>query len=101
MPVRHARSETRGRPPCGRCGAIGKNGSTRSHNGSGSSAAAILLRLLRGRAGCWRFCYTLLGVAAKRGPVPSISTILTAHVAMAFFALEFRKPTKWSGPTPL
>ena len=41
MPVRHARSETRGRPPWGRRGGIGKNGSTRSHNGSGSSAAAI------------------------------------------------------------
>ena len=41
MPVRHARSETRGRPPFGRRGGIGKNGSTRSHNGSGSSAAAI------------------------------------------------------------
>src|SRR6267143_6524937 len=37
MPVRHARSETRGRPPCGRRGRIGKNGSTRSHNASGSS----------------------------------------------------------------
>jgi len=41
MPVRHARSETRGRPPFGRRGGVGKNGSTRSHNGSGSSAAAI------------------------------------------------------------
>ncbi len=41
MPVRQARSETRGRPPCGRRGGIGKNGSTRSHNGSGSRAAAI------------------------------------------------------------
>jgi hypothetical protein len=41
MPVRHARSETSGRPPCGRRGGIAKKGSTRSHNGSGSSAAAI------------------------------------------------------------
>jgi hypothetical protein len=41
MPVRHARSDTRGRPPCGRPGRIGKNGSTRSHNESGSNAAAI------------------------------------------------------------
>src|SRR5262249_22271328 len=41
MPVRHARSETRGRPPCGRRGRIGKKGSTRSHNRSGSNAAAI------------------------------------------------------------
>ncbi len=41
MPVRHARSEMRGRPPFGRRGVVGKNGSTRSHNGSGSSAAAI------------------------------------------------------------
>jgi hypothetical protein len=30
MPVRHARSETRDRPPCARRGGIGKNGSTRS-----------------------------------------------------------------------
>jgi hypothetical protein len=41
MPVRHARSETRGRPPRGRRGRIGKKGSTRSHNGSESNAAAI------------------------------------------------------------
>ena len=41
MPMRHARSETRGRPPFGRRGGVGKNGSTRSHNRSGSSAAAI------------------------------------------------------------
>jgi hypothetical protein len=41
MPVRHARSGTRGLPPFGRRGGIGRNGSTRSHNGSGSSAAAI------------------------------------------------------------
>ena len=41
MPVRHARLETRGRPPFGRRGGIGKNGSTRSHNGSESSARAI------------------------------------------------------------
>lgn len=41
MPVRHARSETRGRPPCGRRARIGKKGSTRFHNRSGSNAAAI------------------------------------------------------------
>jgi hypothetical protein len=41
MPVMHARSETRGRPPFVRRGRIGKNGSTRSHNASGSNAAAI------------------------------------------------------------
>jgi hypothetical protein len=40
MPVRHARSETRGRPPFGR-GRICKNGWTRSHNASGSSVAPI------------------------------------------------------------
>jgi hypothetical protein len=37
MPMRHARSETRGRPPFGRDGAGGRSGSTRSHNASGSS----------------------------------------------------------------
>jgi hypothetical protein len=41
MPVRHARSETRGRPPFGRGGGIGKNGWTGSHNASGSSVAPI------------------------------------------------------------
>jgi hypothetical protein len=41
MPVRHERSDARGRPPLGRRGGIGKNGSTRSHNTSGSSVAAI------------------------------------------------------------
>jgi hypothetical protein len=40
MPVRHARCETRGRPPLGHGGGIGKNGSTESHNRSGSSSAA-------------------------------------------------------------
>jgi hypothetical protein len=40
MPVRHARSDTRGRPPFGRGGELGRSGSTRSHNASGSSAAA-------------------------------------------------------------
>jgi hypothetical protein len=39
--TRHARSETRGRPPCDRRGRIGKKGSTRSHNRSGSNVAAI------------------------------------------------------------
>src|SRR5206468_1226465 len=32
---------THGRPPCGRRGGIGRSGSTRSHNASGSSEAAI------------------------------------------------------------
>ena len=41
MPVGHARSGTHGGLPCGRRGGIGKNGSTRSRNGVGSSAAAI------------------------------------------------------------
>jgi hypothetical protein len=41
VPVRHARSETRGRPPCGRRARIGKKGSTRFHNRSGSNAAAV------------------------------------------------------------
>jgi hypothetical protein len=41
MPVRHARSGTRGRPPFGRGGELGRSGSTRSHNASESSAAAI------------------------------------------------------------
>ncbi len=41
MPVRHARSETRDRPPCGRRARIGKKGSTRFHNRSGSNAAPI------------------------------------------------------------
>jgi hypothetical protein len=34
MPVRHARSGTRGRPPFGRGGELGRSRSTRSHNAS-------------------------------------------------------------------
>jgi hypothetical protein len=61
MPVRHARSEMRGRPPFGRRGAVGKNGSTRSHNGSGSSAAAIPVHATSpARIRFRRFCYLLL-----------------------------------------
>jgi hypothetical protein len=69
MPVRHARSETRGRPPFGRGGELGKTGSTRFHNASGRSAAAILVhvtapkkdsRLHLAIAEAGRFCYTLL-----------------------------------------
>ena len=41
MPARHARSDTRGRPPRGRRGGIGENGPIRSHKGSRSGAAAI------------------------------------------------------------
>ena len=61
MPMRHARSETRGRPPFGRRGGVGKNGSTRSHNGSGSSAAAIPVHATSPtRIAFRRFCYALL-----------------------------------------
>ena len=61
MPVRHARSEMRGRPPFGRRGVVGKNGSTRSHNGSGSSAAAIPVHVTSpARISFRRFCYVLL-----------------------------------------
>ena len=62
MPVRHARSETRGRPPCGRRGEIGKNGTTRSHDGSRSNAAAMPVHATSPtRIKFWRFCYTLCG----------------------------------------
>ena len=61
MPMRHARSETRGRPPFGRFGGVGKNGSTRSHNGSGSSAAAIPIHATSPtRIRFRRFCFALL-----------------------------------------
>ena len=56
MPVRHARSETRGRPPFGRGSGIGKNGWTRSHNASGSSAAAHIPFTLRRRQSGFGFC---------------------------------------------
>ena len=59
IPVRHARSEIRGRPPCGRRGGIGKNGSTRSYNGSGSSAAITPSRYLTQEIRIQKFCYTL------------------------------------------
>lgn len=65
MPVRHARSEMRGRPPLGRRGVVGKNGSTRSHNGSGSSAAAIPVHATSpARIRFRMFCYVLLGFHA-------------------------------------
>jgi len=66
MPVRHARSETRGRPPFGRRSGIGKDGATRSHNGSDSSATAVAVQgtaphlvdtPIGGAAA--RFCYAL------------------------------------------
>jgi len=67
MPARHARSETRGRPPVGRLGELGRKGSTRSHNASGSSAAAIAVqRTSLPRVDSLvasaheRFCYVLL-----------------------------------------
>jgi len=44
IPVRQARSGTRGRPPFGRGGGTGKSGSIRFHNASGSSTAAITRR---------------------------------------------------------
>jgi hypothetical protein len=67
MPVRHARSEMRGRPPFGRHGVVGKNGSTRSHNGSGSSAAAIPVHATSpARISFRRFCYVLLTTTLLR-----------------------------------
>jgi hypothetical protein len=41
MPMRHARSGIRGRPPFGRVGGTGRSGAIRSHNRSGNSTAAI------------------------------------------------------------
>ena len=41
MPVRHARSETRGRPPLGRLVGVARTVRQVPHNGSESSAAAI------------------------------------------------------------
>jgi hypothetical protein len=80
MPVRHARSETRGRPPLGRRGGIGKNGSTRSHNGSESSVTAIAIENIAQHrvdipiaAAAARFCYALLDIQAgsSRWPLPN------------------------------
>jgi hypothetical protein len=59
-----ARCETRGRPCFGRRGGIGKNGSTRFHNGSESSAAAIPLHTTSPKRIRFRkFCYTLARLA--------------------------------------
>jgi hypothetical protein len=67
MPVRHARSETRGGPPFGRRGRIGKNGSTRSHKASGSNAAAMPVHTTsQEKISSWRFGYTLLGEGQRR-----------------------------------
>jgi hypothetical protein len=66
MPVRHARSETRGRPPFGRGSELGRTGSTRFHNASGSSAAAIPVHVTAHQqvdapigSAQRRFCYAL------------------------------------------
>jgi hypothetical protein len=61
--LRKCRSRnTRGRPPFGRRGGIGKSGSTRSHNASGSSATDIRVHATSPtRIRLRRFCYTLLG----------------------------------------
>jgi hypothetical protein len=81
MPMRHARSETRGRPPFGRRGGVGKNGSTRSHNGSGSSAAAIPVHATSPtRITFRRFCYALLGPS-----VPCSRTELSQRVSRMSF----------------
>jgi len=45
MPAKHARSGTRGLPPFGRGGGIGKKGSTRSQSASESSGAAIAVQV--------------------------------------------------------
>jgi hypothetical protein len=67
MPVRHARSGTRGLPPFGRRGGIGRNGTTRSHNGSGSSAAAIAFHATSPTPiNFRRFCYALLAIRVAR-----------------------------------
>jgi hypothetical protein len=76
MPVRHARSETRGRPPFGRRGEVGKNSSIRSHNRSGSSATAMPVHAtsptgIKSR----RFCYRLL-VPSNDIHHPEIAEIL-------------------------
>jgi hypothetical protein len=71
MPVRHARSEMRGRPPFGRRDGIGKNGSTRFHNTSGSSVAAIS----RSRYLATRICFRVLLQALSAG----YGVALSAH----------------------
>jgi hypothetical protein len=58
IPVRRARSGTRGRPPFGRGG-----GTIRFHNASGSSTAAITADVTAAegrRLSFTQFCYTLL-----------------------------------------
>jgi hypothetical protein len=68
IPVRQARSGTRGRPPIGRDGALGRNGSTRSHNESGSKVTAMTVHVTAPSfvepvttSAQVRFCYALLG----------------------------------------
>jgi len=82
IPVRHAGSGTRGRPPFGRGGELGRSGSTRSHSASGISGTAIpstlppidrLMRLSRARQ--LRFCYALLA-----SPLLTPRTSNSAHI---------------------
>jgi hypothetical protein len=49
IPVKHARSETRGRPPFGLAGSSGSRGAIRSHNSSGTSGFAIRSSLTKKR----------------------------------------------------
>jgi len=61
MPVRHARSETRGRPPCGRGARIRKKGSQDSTTDLGATPRPYAVHATsptKIRFG--RFCYTLL-----------------------------------------
>jgi hypothetical protein len=64
IPVRRARSETRGRPPFGRGGRAGRSGAMSPHNGSGNDTAAIhcgryRAALNRSKLSSRRFCYAL------------------------------------------
>ena len=100
MPMRHARSETRGRPPFGRRGGVGKNGSTRSHNGSGSSAAAIPVHATSPtRIRCRWFCYALLGCSYRNMQIGktsgSASSLIKAMTLRADEAGEASACRSW------
>ena len=92
MPVRHARSETRGRPPCVRCGEIGKNSWTRSHNGSGSSVAPMPVHATSPTTIKFRrFCYRPLRSWVPENPVDDALLGNSSQTASTVAELDDRR----------
>ena len=73
MPVRQARSHTRGRPPCGFGSEAGRSGSIKPHNISGTSASAMrsppqedVVELLYKEGFCYRLLVLTVTSSSRR-----------------------------------